>query len=144
MVEEILGIVKVLRTGFSFPAINEELFITTDRVIVARIGKGGELFGAIGSAVQWFRTREKGEKLEKLPLDDILRVDKNNFAIPRAEIRKVELKKFGPRGAKINIQASKKEYKWYAGGIPDKENAKLEDYETLLKCSFPENLHVSK
>jgi hypothetical protein len=143
VVEEILGIVKVVRTGFSFPSINEELFITTDRVIVARIGKGGELFGAIGSAVQWFRTRGKGEKLEKLPLDDILKADKNNFAIPRAEIRKVELKKFG-RGAKVNIQASKKEYKWYAGGIPDKESAELEDYETVLKSAFPENLRVSK
>lgn len=140
--EEVLGIMRVFRSGWS-GTIHEELFLTTDRVIVARSGKGGELFGAIGAAVQWFRGRKKGEKLEKLILEDVLKADKNNFAIPNSEIREVKLKKFG-RGAKIHILTNKKKHEWYAGGIPDKEKVKLEDYESILQRAFPEKLSVSK
>lgn len=72
-----------------------------------------------------------------------MKADKNNSAISNSEIRKVELRKHG-LGAEINMITNKKKHKWYVRGIPRKKNAKIEDYEKILKLVFPDKLSVSK
>ena len=149
MSEKVLGIIRVFRPAFA-RQIYEDLFLTPDRVIVARTsgGIGGMLFGAVGGAIEGvisaYREKKKEKGYLELPLEDVLKADKNNFAIPKSEITKVELKKFG-RGAKINIITSKKKHKWYAAGlIPEKKGVKLEDYENILRPVFGDKLSVKK
>ena len=60
MSEEIQGIIGVFRPAFA-RQINETLFFTLDRTVVARTssGKGGMLFGAIGGGIEAHRKMRK-------------------------------------------------------------------------------------
>jgi hypothetical protein len=139
--EKVLGIINVFRTiFFGRGTVLEELYLTADMVIVARIGGGSLLIWPLAT---WFRAGKKEEKLAEFSVGELLKADKNNFAIFNSEIRKVELKKHG-LGAEINIITNEKKYEWYVRGIPGKKNAKIEDYEKILELVFPDKLSVSK
>jgi hypothetical protein len=147
MSEEVLGIIGVFRPAFA-RQISETLYFTLDRTVVARTssGKGGMLFGAVGAGIeaglQHREAKKKGELYSKLSFEDILKADKNNYAIPNSEITEVELKKYG-RGTKLNIKTSKKygKTKWYVGGAWKDVGEK---YENMLRPIFKDRLIVKK
>ena len=155
MSEKVLGIIRLMRYSFTRHIIYEHLFITPDRVIVARAAAGPPWFTppVIDLAMDFYNIFYKSKKAEKgyleLPLEDVLKADKNNYAIPNSEIIKVELKKWGG-GSKINITTNKKTHKWFAAGLisdpEDYENIlyKFEDYENILQLAFLDKLSVKK
>ena len=154
MSEKVLGIIGVIRET-AFRIIPEVLFLMPDRLIVARASSeefGGTMFDAISA---------------ELPLEDILKTDKHNYAIPNSEIIKVKLKKQWLVGAvELRIEASKKKQKWIGWGavapikgmkfedfkdilpprkmIAKKKKGKLEDYEDILRPVFGDKLSVKK
>jgi len=138
--ERVLGIISVFRRFFGRGTVLEELYLTADMVIVARIGGGSLLIWPLAT---WFRVGKKEEKLAELSVEELLKADKNNFAIYNSEIRKVELKKHGLE-VEINIITNEKKYEWHVRGSPRKKNAKIEDYEKILELVFPDKLSVSK
>ncbi len=92
------------------------------------------------------------ESISPFHLSSILRTEGRahacNFAIPNSEVAKVELKS----RMRLNIKTSKKEHKWYGGGLsrglvlPEREG-KLqypEDYENILRPIFGDRLIVKK
>jgi len=152
MSEEVLGVIKVFRPAF-MRQIHENLYFTLDRTVVARTsgGKGRMLFGAVGGAIegaiQYQEAKKKGEQYSQLSLEDILKADKNNYAISNSEITEVELKKFG-KGTKLNIKTSTKhgramygETKWYVEGAWKDIGEK---HENMLRPIFKDRLIVKK
>jgi len=150
MSEKVFGIIKVNRGN-----TRETLFLTPDRVIVARTSGGfGGMFGGIGAVISEYKGKKKEKEYLELSPESVLTADKKNFAIPKSEITKVELKK-RRFGKELNIATSKKKYEWsdkiyeehkwnVAGLIPEKKDAKLEDYEDILRPIFGEKLSVKK
>ena len=144
--KEVLGIIRGGRWTFARHMVFEDLFFTPDRVFVARVATGAPWYAPteIDIAKSLYNVSYKLKKSEKgyleLPLGDVLKADKNNYAISNSEIIKVELKKFG-RGSFINITTNKKTQKWFTLGlIPEKKDVKLEDYENILRQAFPDKL----
>jgi hypothetical protein len=149
MSEEVLATIGVHRTThMGHVTIFETLFFTPYRTVVARKSswKGGTLFGAIGGAIeatlQQREDKKKGEQYSMLSLEDIIKADKNNYAIPNSEITEVELQKY-VRVTKINIKTGKKygETKWLAEGLWKDVGEK---YENMLRPIFKDNLIVKK
>lgn len=153
MSEEVLGVVKVVRTGF-YSTTYETLYFTPDRTVVARIGGGGKsmaigglLGGALGAgiagAMQGREAKKKGEQYSKVSLESILKADKNNYAIPHSEITEVELKKDW-RSIGLNIKTSKKhgETKWHV--FEEKWKDASERYESMLRPVFKDRLIVKE
>jgi hypothetical protein len=152
--EKVLGILKAGKPasgGYKY----KTLFLTPDRVIVARTGKSrmviaGTLFGAVGAGIEATVTARKAKKKEKetleLPVEDILRADKNNYFLSNLEIKEIELKKGGwGRLIGLNIITSRKKHKWGVRGlVPEKKGVKLEDYENMLRPIFKDRLIVKK
>ena len=170
MSEKALAIIGVNRPAF-MRTIMETLVFTPDRVIVARTGKdlmvGGVIGGAVGAGVEAvIKARKKKTKEQEwkervkiffeLPLEDILKADKHNFAIPNSEITKVERKS----RLRFHITTSKKKYKWYSGVVISdpkmvasgdipwetdwKDPRLFEDYENVLRPIFGDKLSVKK
>jgi len=74
------------------------LVFTSDRLIVAKLAGfltllGGAL-GGIGGLYDRMASK-KPEELAGMTIEDILKTDKDNYAIPYSEIVKVEMKKGG-------------------------------------------------
>lgn len=152
--EEVLGRIRVWRkTPFSLiddtSMIHEILVITPHRVFVERMAEENmtppraRLPGWIKDVNRYVKKRRKTEERLKADVD---------FAIPKSEIKRVELNNFGWKGVKLNIITSEKEYNWYGAGygaglvLPDgwKTGVKLEDYENILRLAFPKKLSVKK
>jgi len=149
MSEKIFGIIEANRPAF-MRTIRETLFFTSDKVIVARTsGSSGVMFGAIGAIYDSITTTKKAEKMLELPLEDVLKAHKDNYAIPNSEITRVELKS----RMRLNIITSKDKHKWYGGGLsrdlilPEKKEKKVrypEDYGNMLRPIFGDKLSVKK
>ena len=88
------------------------------------------------------KAKKKAEEYRESSMEDVLKADKNNYAIPDSDITKVELKKY-VRGTKLNIKTSKKygKTKWYAGGAWKDVGEK---YENMLRPIFGDKLSVKK
>lgn len=164
MSEKVLGIIRVMRLpphpfARQTTPVYDDLFLTSDRVIVARVTGGGYttikeevisiFLGGTGITSDIIISAKKAEKesreaLEKehleLPLEDVLKADKHNFAIPKSDITKVELKS-RMRAKVINIITNKKKHNWY---LFLKKGVKLEDYENIIRQAFPNKLSVKK
>ena len=140
---ETLGFISVMRrTGTT--NIFESLYLTKDKTIVLRMDKGGFLGWGTGNAISaWYRANDQDAYLAKLSLDELPKLNEDDYIIPFSEITKVELKKYG-RGAIINIITNEKKYGWFARGLPDKKKPKFDDYEKILETVFLEKLSVSK
>ena len=138
---------SVQRSGF-FKAINETLFFTPNKVIVARTSGGpGALFGALGVALQELERLKKEKKYLELSSEEILKSDKNNFEISNSAISKIELKKFG-KGAKIHITTDKKKHKWYVRPMKNKlfgtAASEIDDNAKMLQPIFGDILSVKR
>ena len=140
---EASGFISVMRRTV-VTNIFESLYLTKDKVVVFRMGKGGFLGWGTGNAISaWHKSNEQDKYLAKLSPDELPKLNDDDYVIPFSEITKVELKKYG-RGAIINIITNEKEYSWFARGLPDKEKPKFDDYEKILETVFLERLSVSK
>ena len=112
MGEEVLGIMRADTKTFMGHR-EEQLFFTSDRVIVARL-KGGFpaawMFGAIGAAIEVGMARKaerKAEEHAKISPESVLKADRHNYAIPNSEIIEVKLENGG-----LHIITSKKKHVW--------------------------------
>jgi len=135
MSEKVLGIIKGLRRIGWRSAVNEALFVTSDRVVVARlpdVSSGylpGGTYNDVGDIVGEFvwtailgyarskdeeKLRKAEEHLKTVEVEDILKADNHSFAIPNSEITKIELKYGSRLSGKlgVNIMTSKKKYEW--------------------------------
>ncbi len=91
------------------------LLFTTSRMIVAEVGAPGDAatasFASFSVLLAELMRHRKMRRLRKLSPENILTADKKNFAIPYAEIGKVEL--FGGRASKkILITAGTSTYEF--------------------------------
>jgi len=75
MAEKVLGVIDSHRPGFFWPTVHEYLFVTSDRVIVARYE-----FGTV-------------RRYAGLSPEDILNADRSNFAVTGSEVLEVQLEK---------------------------------------------------
>jgi hypothetical protein len=135
LTEELLEIIRVVGTGFA-PA-HEDLFLTKDKVIIARLGGGRQYI--IGGIVMGILIDEKDKEVRKISAEDILKADKNNYAIPYSEITKVELKK-NHGIVSFQIQTKEKKRNWYALGIHEKDGAEDKDVIKLQLFDFEKRL----
>ncbi|MFX0117440.1 MAG: hypothetical protein ACFFB3_23030 [Candidatus Hodarchaeota archaeon] len=132
--EEIVGVLEV-------PAQN--LYFTSGRVIVAKIGGSGllGLFGAAGVAAEAYRQKKKKEELEQLSPESILTADKKNFAIPYSDIIRVEMKKPGRfSAAKIDFVTNGKTHKFIL--LQKKES--FDNFTNLVRSVLPDQLSIVK
>lgn len=148
MSEEVLCVVPVIRPAF-MRIINETLYFTSERTVVARTsgGKGGMLLGAVGGLLQYEEARKKGEQYSQLALEDILKADKNNYAIPASEVTEIELKKYG-KVAKINMKTTSEHGKAMYGETKWQTLEAWKDigekFENILRTIFKDKLVVKK
>ncbi len=143
VMSEALGFISVMRRTV-VTNIFESLYLTKDKVVVLRMGKGGFLGWGTGNAMlAWYKANDQDKHLAKLLPAELPKLNEDDYVVPFSEITKVELKKFG-RGAIINIITNEKKYSWFARGLPDKKKPKFDDYEKILETVFLERLSVSK
>ncbi len=146
--EEVLCVVPVIRPAF-MRIINETLYFTPERTVVARTtgGKSGMLLGAVGGILQYEEAKKKGEQYNQLALEEILKADKNNYAIPISEVTEIELKKFG-KVAKINMKTTTAHGKAMYGETKWQTLEAWKDtgekYENMLRTVFKDKLVVKK
>jgi hypothetical protein len=146
--EEVVGVVPVIRSAF-MRIITETLYFTAERTVVAKTsgGKSSMLLGAVGGVLQYQEAKKKGEQYSQLSLEDILKADKSNYAIPTSEVTEVELKKYG-KVAKINFKTTTQHGKTLYGETkwqtlePWKDTG--EKLENMLRSIFKDRLIVKK
>jgi len=145
-----LGVQPLQRPALA-RTIRETLFVTPDRIVVARTsgGKGGALFGAIGIAVegvlQQREAKKKTEQYSQISLESILKADKNNYAIPNADIQKIEIKSRN----RFHITTTKEQHKWYLSPKEMKWTTSsihedIKNLENVLRPIFGDKLSVEK
>ena len=117
--ERILGVQSLQLPRFGGGGSDEMMFVTTDRLIIARIRNTKKqwhlFFGMAGSLhdslVTEKKRKAKDEKLSKKMVnqnpEDILKADKNNYAISNVDIQKIEIRK-----GLFQIKTIKKKHKW--------------------------------
>ena len=144
MSERILGVIRVFTLDFR--NLIEHLYFSTDRVIVVKITKvSGTVFNPVDLSYLG-RMENRERELAGFSAEELLRSDKENFAIPMSEIIEVKLRKYWfLRARYITIVTHDKKYRWQATGVPpDKKVAKLEQFEAILLPIFEDKLIVKK
>lgn len=157
MSEKVLGVLQVVKPDWG-GLIHEEIVVTSDRMLVIRkwkehMGSGvgaTNIFDAlILGAIDAYETSESKRKMRKRgkqanTLEELLKADKNNVAIPNSIITEVRLKK--RRGLpSLNVVINKKKYGWTLEGLNNqKKGVKIEDYETILRPVFGDKLFVKE
>jgi hypothetical protein len=143
---EVLGIVNALRqdywTGASY---FEALVFAKDRVIVVRHGQCGSYLMRAGARMMsgWGRARIQTKLLIGRSPEELLNASEDNYAIPIAEIERVELKKIGV-GAFVNIITREKKRGWAMQGLAGEEKTWFREYENLLRPVFNDRLVILK
>jgi len=164
---KVSGILRAKRSVFSIPpTVHEFLLFTPERVVVARKSTG--LYPYPTAGVHANVSDLLVEFLKTMKVEDVLRSDKRNFAIPLSEIKKVELTKWViprgffemevyPRGAtgsdvdklekshgwvELSIITSEKKYQWKDLEIPEKKPTEFGDCQNMLRPIFGDKLSV--
>lgn len=90
------------------------------------------------------RERHEAKEYRELSLEEVLKANKNNYAIPNSDITEVVLKKLW-RGAQIEIKTSKKYGKtlWGVDVVGSWKDVG-EKYENMLRPIFGDRLVVKK
>lgn len=101
--------------GFICTRRSEDLFFTSDRVIVAKKGSIAKFFGwgFVGSIADEIYKGSKAKKLSELSPDKILRDNKRNFIIHYDEISKIDMRKNLLGVVEITINTSTDKYSFY-------------------------------
>ena len=102
MNEEVLGIIAPIEgkgKGSRWGGIKRyALIFTSNRVIVAKLADFLTIFagalGTVGSLIDDLVSKKPSD-LAGMSIEDILKADKDNYAIPHSDIIKVEIKKKG-------------------------------------------------
>jgi len=128
--------------GFIITGKSEDLFFTSDSVIVAKIGNIPKFFrgGLLGTAAEVIYKSRQIKKLSELPLDRILRSDKHNFAIRYDEISKFEIRKSFPIGSQeitISTSTNKYVFRWDLGVFRD-----VKKHTSFLVPLLSDKLHI--
>lgn len=91
MSEEVLGVIDGVKHGR--PPRNWSLFVTSDRLIVATVGKAGlgAAFEFGGILMAKSRAKRRTEKLRETAPDDVLVAHRKNYEIPYSQVSKAEL-----------------------------------------------------
>ena len=136
------------------------MIVTQDRVIVARrsspylnmsgawtIGVGGVIgiaLDVLEAKKKKNRERHEAKEYRELSLEEVLKANKNNYAIPNSDITEVVLKKLW-RGVQIQIKTSKKYGKtlWGVDVVGSWKDVG-EKYENMLRPIFGDRLSVKK
>lgn len=154
MSEEVLGVIGNLEgKGRGRLTRKYALVFTSHELLVVKVGGTlGLVFTAfVGEAVgQSYGVStitdvynqivgKRSNKVKDMKIQDVLDADKLNYAIPYADIEKLEFKKGGilsPRGRRLIIISTKKKKCWFR---IVKENA-FNDYVTLGKKILPKKV----
>jgi len=164
---KVLGILRAKRSVFSIPpTVHEFLLFTPERVVVVRQSAKLLPYPTVGAQADV--SGMLVEFLKTMKVEDVLRSDKHNFAIPLSEIKKVELTKWViprgffemevyPRGAtgsdvdklekshgwiELSIITSEKKHQWKDLEIPKKKPLEFEDCQNILRPIFGDKLSV--
>ncbi|MGD6806255.1 MAG: hypothetical protein ACQCN4_04785 [Candidatus Bathyarchaeia archaeon] len=86
-------------------------------------------------------TAETYLPLKDISVEELLKADKNNFAIPYEDVEQVELKK-SLRTIKLTVKTSKDKYTWSVKYMPHNEFLALDDVKRVLKPIFDWKLDV--
>ncbi len=147
--EEIVGYFDVVGTSV-WTGVNETLFFTRSRVIVARLSSAAsELLvqgGLIGWALEDRLLDKTRKKLLKYSAEDILRDNKRNYVIPNFEIVSASLEKKSLGRIKVTIETKKKAHSWW---VCVKQNGKVEerhveDFVPLMQIAAGNKIVVLK
>jgi hypothetical protein len=163
--EKVLGAIKVNRPYWGWnifewsSIINEELVFTSDRVLVIRKWSeyvGGSvgatdvvtaLMGAVSDAIETSESKRRMWEREKQirTLKELLKADKNNYAIPNTAIQKIEIKS----RKRFHITTTNEKHKWYL--TPKKTewtkssiHEDVRNLENILRPIFGDKLSVKK
>ena len=167
MSDRVLGIFRAKRFVLSIPPqVCEFLLFTQSRVVVAR--QFSRLLPYLAAGANANVDDFLIELLKTLRVEDLLRADKQSFAISHSEIRRVILEKWVcprgffdmevyPRGStasnvvklekswgpmNLSIVTSEKTYRWTDLELPQKQTGEFEEYENLLRPIFGDTLSV--
>ena len=148
--EKILGTQPLERQSF-MKRIFETLLVTSDRLIVART-KGSFMTGGVVGALHYMdsakEAKEKGEALTEASPESILNADKDNYAIPKAEIQKIEIR--SRIGATLfHTTTTKETHKWFLsakemGWTKSSIHEDIKNLENILRPIFGDKLSVKK
>jgi len=147
MSEEVLGVQPLERPALA-RRITETLFVTPDRIVVARTSGGllgSAIGGAVGRVMQAQEAKKKTEQYSQISLESILKADKNNYAIPNADIQKIEIKSRN----RFHITTTKEQHKWYlspkeTGWTTSSIKEDIKNLESILRPIFGDKLSVEK
>jgi len=110
-VEEIYSRIKCIKNGNQI-----EMYITTNRIIIAKTGNnlGWTLaFGMVGSLAAQHSADKKSNQLSQLTPESVLKSNKKNFDIQNNEIIEIEIKKPGTLSpGKITLKTHDSTYKF--------------------------------
>ena len=147
MSEELLGVISHTEgRGKGRFMKRFALVFTSERILVAKItGTLGValsgLSGVVGELERMAlnrKVKEKSEKFTSVSVEDILKADKDNYAIPYSEILKVEMKKGGflwPPN--ISIQTKDKKYSFKI-----LEKKEYDRYVDLVRTALPDKVYI--
>jgi len=167
MSEKVLGIIPVYRSTWT-TVQNVVLYFTLDKTIVthplasarthsseaALFGVAGILIDAAArAAVRAIRNKKEERKIEKpleISVEEILKVNKNNYMIPNSDVTRVELKiatrhlRKGFAHVSLNFKTNKKYGKteWHVQKNDKDGISRAREIENLLRSIFGDRLSV--
>jgi hypothetical protein len=161
---EAKGVVWVMESG-AFKAKSYDLFIMPEEIIPAKLcthhspvypsfrqkGTGRAIvFGAVvgrasGATIAGIaaknreKTIEKAIEVAKLPKDELLGMNEDNFAISKSDILKISLTHKGilQKIMLPELETKQRKYRWEVIGILGNEDGAFEDVERILRSAVP-------
>jgi hypothetical protein len=138
--EEILGNREVAYIRSAWSGYEKDiLFFTSKRLIVAKISSSWSRYvgGAIPLLLERHQQKQKKEKAGEISPEEVLAMDKKNFAVPYSEIDRVMVKKPGAISAgQVKIVTKEKTHQF---GV--RKNL-FEDFMGLMRSVLADKLTV--
>lgn len=141
--EELLCTINTYERRFPKQIGYYTLLFTSNRIIVAKtLPSWIELSPFYAKGASYFLmkkySKKRREKMEKLPFDEILKIDKGNFEIPYSDMREVNLYR-RLRESKLSIKVNETEYTY---NIMAKKAEMTENLSPLLRSVLGEKFRV--
>ena len=135
---------SVYKRRFPKPIRYYTLLFTSKRIIVAKtLLSWIELSPFYAKGASYFLmkkySKERGEKIETLPFNDVLKIDEENFEIPYSSIREVKLhRRF--RESKLSIELNETEHTY---NVMAKKTEIIENLNPLLHSVLGEKFKAN-